>query len=274
MKKHFTTTELKEKILTNKKNSVKSFAILPVGCTEQHGPYLPLETDSIIADAICEELEGNWDDRFWFWKLPNIAFTSSKTNQNYSGTVSVSENCFRMYLTDICNSIVKSDFDGIFIFCAHGSVYNASVEVSFNLVLEQFDNLEESKKAILVSSITQFDKAFTQKASYNIGQHADWREFILLYKLLKNKYFKSGILHELHNFQQNNDFNFKALKVHGTPMEFRSVNGVLGEPFPFEESVDMCKLAEEIWDELLFLIKSFFIEETLAFYKMLKGNWK
>ena len=268
MRKYLTTTELAEKINQNKKQSIKSFAILPVGCTEQHGPYLPLETDSIIADEICLELEGKWDQRFWFWKLPTIPFTSTKTNLNYSGTVSVSENCFRLYLSEICNSIFRSEFDGIFIFCAHGSVYNASSEVAFNMVWEQFDRLERIKRPVIVYSITQFDEVFTDKTSFNTGQHADWREFLLLYKLLKNELFNQKKIDELQTFQKSNEFSYNRSKIFGIPMEKRSVNGVLGDPFPFAKSENISKLAEDIWNALSGLIKSSFVKEIEAFYKL------
>ena len=32
-------------------------AVLPLGATEQHGPHLPLETDSLIAGGICDRLK-------------------------------------------------------------------------------------------------------------------------------------------------------------------------------------------------------------------------
>ena len=32
-------------------------AVLPLGATEQHGPHLPLETDTIIARGICDHLK-------------------------------------------------------------------------------------------------------------------------------------------------------------------------------------------------------------------------
>jgi len=32
-------------------------AVLPLGATEQHGPHLPVETDTIIAWGICDRLK-------------------------------------------------------------------------------------------------------------------------------------------------------------------------------------------------------------------------
>ncbi|MFZ2102370.1 MAG: creatininase family protein [Oricola sp.] len=37
-------------------DAAKWIAVLPLGATEQHGPHLPFETDSLIAEAIVERL--------------------------------------------------------------------------------------------------------------------------------------------------------------------------------------------------------------------------
>ena len=34
-----------------------TIAVLPLGATEQHGPHLPFETDTVIADAIAKRVE-------------------------------------------------------------------------------------------------------------------------------------------------------------------------------------------------------------------------
>jgi creatinine amidohydrolase len=40
----------------SKTNATPEIAVLPLGATEQHGPHLPIETDSIIADGVAERL--------------------------------------------------------------------------------------------------------------------------------------------------------------------------------------------------------------------------
>jgi hypothetical protein len=37
-------------------DAAKWIAVLPLGATEQHGPHLPFETDSLIAEALVERL--------------------------------------------------------------------------------------------------------------------------------------------------------------------------------------------------------------------------
>lgn len=41
---------------TDERDRHAQVAILPIGSFEQHGPYLPLITDTVIATSICHEL--------------------------------------------------------------------------------------------------------------------------------------------------------------------------------------------------------------------------
>ena len=60
--------------------------VLPLGATEQHGPHLPLETDSIIARGICNRLiaalDQNQDIRF----LPVDEITYSLEHMDFEGS--------------------------------------------------------------------------------------------------------------------------------------------------------------------------------------------
>jgi creatinine amidohydrolase/Fe(II)-dependent formamide hydrolase-like protein len=62
--------------------------VVPVGATEQHGPHLPLSTDSIIADALAHALSERSDDVV---VGPLIAYGSSGEHAGFAGTLSVGQ---------------------------------------------------------------------------------------------------------------------------------------------------------------------------------------
>src|SRR6185295_6618042 len=43
--------------LISKKAAATAVAVLPLGSTETHGPHLPLETDTIIAEGILDRVK-------------------------------------------------------------------------------------------------------------------------------------------------------------------------------------------------------------------------
>lgn len=66
--------------------------LVPVGSTEQHGPHLPLDTDTRIAVAVAQRaagrLAGSADQGQWL-VAPAIGYGASGEHQSFAGTVSI-----------------------------------------------------------------------------------------------------------------------------------------------------------------------------------------
>ncbi|MGH3633610.1 mycofactocin biosynthesis peptidyl-dipeptidase MftE [Mycobacterium sp.] len=69
--------------------------IIPVGSTEQHGPHLPLDTDTRIATAVARGIVARLADApacgsGWQWLVaPAIGYGDSGEHQSFPGTVSI-----------------------------------------------------------------------------------------------------------------------------------------------------------------------------------------
>ena len=58
---------------------------VPVGSTEQHGPHLPLDTDTRIATAVARGIAGQLDQLL----APAIAYGASGEHRGFAGTISI-----------------------------------------------------------------------------------------------------------------------------------------------------------------------------------------
>lgn len=90
--------------------------IIPIGSYEQHGTHATLATDYLIADEIARRLS----ERSGIYKLPPIAFGCSALHLGHRGTISIKEESFKSYLSDIIESLIDSKVKTVFVVNGHG----------------------------------------------------------------------------------------------------------------------------------------------------------
>jgi len=80
--------------------------IIPVGSTEQHGPHLPLDTDTRIATAVARALADQLvpaNESKWM-VAPAIEYGASGEHEEFSGTVSIGTSALRLLLVEFGRS--------------------------------------------------------------------------------------------------------------------------------------------------------------------------
>ncbi|UCG77523.1 MAG: creatininase family protein, partial [Nitrospirota bacterium] len=164
---------------------------------------------------------------------------------NYAGTLSVRDGSFRRYINDICSSVVSSGFDGLVIVSGHASADHSLRETGFWCVNSQF---REGKVTcpVMVSGIYEETALIEREMGLKAGKHADWRELLLLYKVLGGDFFTKEKLEAIKEFGRSGEFLSLNYRVLGIPMEHRSLDGVLGDPVP-EEGVDWGEASDRLW---------------------------
>ena len=94
-------------------------AILPVGSFEQHGPCLPLITDTVIACSIASAVAASYAVRH----LPPITISCSHEHSRWPGTVSISARTLHAMISDIWKSLRQSEATGLVVINGHGGNY-------------------------------------------------------------------------------------------------------------------------------------------------------
>ena len=81
--------------------------VIPVGSTEQHGPHLPLDTDTRIAAAVAHgvaERLAEADHESGWMLAPPIGYGASGEHESFPGTVSIGTSALRLLLVEFGRS--------------------------------------------------------------------------------------------------------------------------------------------------------------------------
>jgi creatinine amidohydrolase len=75
--------------------------LIPLGATEQHGPHLPLNTDTLIASGVAEAVADVRDDTV---VAPALPYGSSGEHSGFPGTLSLGQAALETALVELVRS--------------------------------------------------------------------------------------------------------------------------------------------------------------------------
>lgn len=196
-------------VIRKKIRTTKIAAVIPVGSLEQHGPHLPVSTDSDIVTKVCERIS----EKNNFLLLPTVNYGVSYEHAPYFN-VSVTKSTLSKILADMILSLEQNKISNVFVINGHHGNIDA------------LRTLEKSK------AFSKKTKVFTFSYWHFMSQefdHAGFVETSLMLAISKNvnmkkavKGFSPGNI----SAKQRQAINKKASK------SFISVtkNGVWGDP--------------------------------------------
>jgi len=98
------------KLISKKKQT----AVIPVGSIEQHGPHLPVSTDTDIVTEVAKRIS----DKNGFLLLPTISYGVSFEHAPFFN-MSIKEHTLRTVLSDLCISLLSNGIKTVFIINGH-----------------------------------------------------------------------------------------------------------------------------------------------------------
>ncbi len=95
-------------------------AVVPLAATEQHGPHLPVFTDSLVCEHIARQAGERAGARVPLMIAPTLPIGCSDHHLAFGGTLSFSSTTYLAMLRDLGESLVKDGFRKIVFLNGHG----------------------------------------------------------------------------------------------------------------------------------------------------------
>ncbi|WJH33718.1 creatininase family protein [Paenibacillus sp. CC-CFT747] len=115
----------------------RTTVLLPTGAMEQHGPHLPVDTDTRLVTKLAEEVERRKPDTLLL--APTVWLGHSPHHLSFGGTLSLHHQVYIQMLVSVCKSFIGMGAERIWLLNGHGG--NRS---PLSIVLQELKNDHES----------------------------------------------------------------------------------------------------------------------------------
>ena len=195
------------KLIKNK----KQVAIIPIGSIEQHGPHLPISTDSDIVSEVAKKLA----DKKGYLLLPTITYGISFEHAPFFN-LSIRESTLRTVLIDLCTSLLENNIKTVFIINGHHGN------------LKSIKNIDVKLQKILKNKLKVIALSYWHFMSRDFD-HAGFVETSLMLAISKNvkmKLAKKGLITDKMTKQEI----VKIGKLANQSFPKATKNGIWGDP--------------------------------------------
>ncbi len=112
--------------------------LVPFGATEEHGPHLPLSTDTLHAATVGRRLA----ERRPLFVAPPVPYGVCRSSGDHPGTLSITTPTLRALAIDIVSSLYRHGLRNVILLTGHaGGTHTSTLIDAGETLLETFDDL-------------------------------------------------------------------------------------------------------------------------------------
>jgi creatinine amidohydrolase len=208
----------------------KQVAVIPIGSIEQHGPHLPVSTDSDIVTEVAKKLS----EKKGYLLLPTITCGVSFEHAPFFN-LSIRESTLRNVLMDLCISLSDNNIKTIFIINGHHGNQKS------------INNIDLKLKKLLKNKLKVFPLSYWHfmKREFDHAGFVETSLMMAISKNLKMKLAKKGLITDKMTKQEIK----KIGKLANQSFPKATKNGIWGDPTKASKSEGK-RILDEIIENL------------------------
>jgi len=205
----------------------EQIAVIPVGSIEQHGPHLPVSTDTDIVTEVAKRIS----EKKGYFLLPTITYGVSFEHTPFFN-LSIKESTLRTVLSDLCMSLLSNGVKTVFIINGHHGNLKPIQNIDIKL-----KKLSKNRLKIFPLSYWHF-----MKKDFDHAGFVETSLMLAISKNVKMKSVKRGLITDKMTKQQKQ----KLDKLANQSFPKATKNGIWGDPTKATKKDGQAILAEII----------------------------
>jgi creatinine amidohydrolase len=203
--------------------------VMNIAAIEQHGPHLPLATDSLIGAHFLERLDERLPEDLLV--LPQVKVCCSGHHMDFDGTLTVRHETLMHYVLDILDSIAAHGFRKFVLFNSHGGN-----EAIGRVILEKWGAAHPRLQVYFLTwwRVAARELAQIQESGFGgVGHACEFETSLLQYfapELVVGEQIRAARIQPTFPWAETDMLNASCGTVYRSIKEISGGTGVVGSP--------------------------------------------
>lgn len=203
--------------------------VLNIAAIEQHGPHLPLATDSLVGEHFLSQIDSRLSDEVLL--LPQLKVCCSSHHMDFPGTLTVSHETLLTYVGEVFDSVASHGFRKLVIFNSHGGN-----EAIGRVLLEKWGAANPRARIFMLTwwRVAARELAVVQESGFGgVGHACEFETSLVLHfapHLVAGELIPEPTLKPTFPWAEADMLNAPCGQMYRSMWEMSGGNGVVGAP--------------------------------------------
>lgn len=203
--------------------------IMNIAAIEQHGPHLPLATDSLVGEHFMSRVDERLGANVLV--LPQLKVGCSAHHMDFAGSLTVQHETMLNYIVEVLDSVAVHGFRKVVLFNSHGGN-----EAIGRVVLEKWGAANPQARIFMLTwwRVAARELAKVQESGFGgVGHACEFETSLLQYfapDLVDGEQIHEARLRPTFAWAENDMLNAPCGQLYRSMKEISGGSGVVGQP--------------------------------------------